>query len=411
MTTTPQLLSPVGDETCLRAAIDAGADAVFFGLGEMNMRVKSKGIDVSELKRIVDEAHQKKVQIYITLNVIVYEHELDKIDELLSEIKKAKVDAVICWDFAIIEKCRKLGITFHISTQASISNSRAALFYANLGAKAVVLARECTLDQIKEIKSKVGNLKIEVFCHGAMCVSVSGRCFMSQFLNCKSANRGECVQPCRREYKVTDKQTGDELEISNGYVMSPKDMCTLGILDQIVESGVDILKIEGRGRSPEYVYTVTKAYRRMLDEITLQEKTTEVRRLLAEKLINDVKRVYNRGFSMGFFLGRPGNEAWAKTAGSQAQEKKEFLGKITNYFKKTKIAELTLNTGKVATSDIIQIQGSTTGLVRLTISKIKKHPNNPARNAKHSVAGGQITLPCPDTVRKGDEVYKILNSC
>lgn len=388
--TLPKLLAPAGDEMCLRAAVDAGADAVYFGLGELNMRIKSQGIEVSGLKRIVDKAHQKKVKIYVTLNVIVYEHELTKIDEILSKIKKANVDAVICWDLAIIEKCRKLDIPFHISTQASISNSQAALFYQNLGAKAVVLARECTLEQIADIRRKV-QCKIEIFCHGAMCVSVSGRCFMSQFLNCKSANRGECLQPCRREYRVIDTQTNHELEISNGYVMSPKDLCTLAILDQIVDTGVDILKIEGRGRSPEYVYTVTRAYRTALDAI----KKGEYDEVLKRQLTDNVKKVYNRGFSTGFFLGRPGNDAWSQTAGSQASEKKEFLGKVTNYFKKIKIVEVTLNTGQIKVDDTLQIQGPSTGLKRLNVTELKHHPEK------------KVTFPCDDLVRNGDEVYKI----
>lgn len=392
--TTPQLLSPAGDETCLRAAIDAGADAVYFGLGELNMRVKSKGIELNDLERIVDEAHQKNVKIFVTLNVIVYEHELKKVNEILREIKKANVDAVICWDLAIVEKCRKLDIPFHISTQASLSNSQAALFYQNLGAKAIVLARECTLKQIKEIRKKV-ETKIEIFCHGAMCVSVSGRCFMSQFLNCKSANRGECLQPCRREYRVIDTQTGHELEVSNGFVMSPKDLCSLGILDKIVETGVDILKIEGRGRSPEYVSTVTRAYRTALDSIQKGEYNSK----LKKQLIEEVKKVYNRGFSTGFFLGRPGDEAWSRTAGSQASEKKEFLGKVTNYFKRSKIAEVTLTAGQIKINDTLQIQGPTTGLKRLTITELKHHPEE------------KITFPCDHQVRNGDAVYKIIKIC
>ena len=389
----PMLLSPVRDQTCFRAAMQAGAKAVYFGIGELNMRLSSKGISLDELPGIMRLACKHKIKVFITLNVIVYEHELEKVEKILKRLKKEKINGIICWDMAVIKKCKKLKIPFHVSTQASVSNSCSVKFWENLGAKCIVLARECTLEQIKEIKKKA-KCKIEVFCHGAMCVSVSGRCFLSQFLHCKSANRGECMQPCRHEYTIKGKRYKYDLKISNGYVMSPRDLCTLGILQELVETGVDILKIEGRGRSAEYVYAVTRAYKQALEAIAQNKYNSK----LKEKLIKQVARVYNRKFSNGFLFGRPGDEAWAGTSHNQAREKKEFLGKVTNYFKKIKIAEVRLNSGDIKKGDVLQIQGNKTGIVKIKIYKIKKHPK------------GEITFPCKKLVRPRDQVYKIVKN-
>lgn len=386
----PKLLAPVRDEISFSAALAAGADAVYFGVGELNMRVSSKGIDMSVLPDIVKRAHEKNVEIHITLNVIAYENEIERIDEMVRDLKKADVDAVICWDFAVIEACKKYGMPFNISTQASISNSVAARFYETQGARCIVLARECTLEQIADIKKKT-NCLIEVFCHGAMCVSVSGRCFMSQFLQGKSANRGECLQPCRREYKIVDEETGGELVVGCGYVMSPKDLCTLSFLDRIVETGADVLKIEGRGRSPEYASIVTHSYRIALDAIRDGVYTDE----LKKSLINDVTRVYNRGFSTGFLFGTPGVEGWTEPH-NQATEKKERVGIVSNYFKKSDIAEVTVREGSIMIGDELYVQGPTTGIERIFVSGVEYHEES------------KITFPCDRVLRINDEVYKIV---
>ncbi|MBU2566383.1 U32 family peptidase [Patescibacteria group bacterium] len=390
----PKLLAPVRDEISFTAAVNAGADAVYFGVGELNMRISSRGIDMQQLPSIVAKAHEKGVEVFITLNVIVYENELDRLKDILQKIKDAGVDAVICWDFAVIQMCQIMGINFHISTQASISNSSAAEFYENLGAKCIVLARECTLEQIKEVKSKVKKAKIEVFVHGAMCVSVSGRCFMSNFLECKSANRGECFQPCRREYTVRDKESGHELDVSNGYVMSPKDLCTIDVLDEVMATGVDYLKIEGRGRSPEYIQTTVSAYRKAINAIESGEYTDE----LKEQLFNELKTVFNRGFSTGFLYGRPAHDTWSKIRDSQATEKKQYVGKVSNYFKKSGIVEVVVYTGEVKVGDMLQFQGPTTGVERMIVAEIESHPDK------------QITLPCSFIARDSDEVYKIVKT-
>ncbi|MBD3281755.1 U32 family peptidase [Candidatus Uhrbacteria bacterium] len=389
----PKILAPVRDEASFRAAVKAGADAVYFGVGELNMRVSSRGIDMEELPRIVSEAHERGAEVFITLNVIVYEHEVDKVREMVRKFKEVGVDAVICWDFAVIKICQELGMTFHVSTQASISNSSAGHFYEDLGARCIVLARECTLEQIKEVKSKMKSAKVEIFVHGAMCVSVSGRCFMSNFLECKSANRGECFQPCRREYTVRDKESGHELDVSNGFVMSPKDLCTIEILDKLVDTGVDYLKIEGRGRSPEYIQTTVTCYRRAVNAIENDEYTDE----LKDELLEQLKTVYNRGFSTGFMFGRPGHEAWSRVRNSQATEKKEYVGKVQNYYRKTNIAELKVLNGEVQVGDVLQFQGPTTGVERVAVENFEQHPDQ------------EVTIKTEFVVRKSDEVYKIIS--
>jgi len=388
----PKLLAPVRNETSLTSAIKAGADAVYFGVGELNMRVSSRGIEPHELPRLVKFAHKNGVEVFITLNSIIYDEEITKLKKILTVIKKSQADAVICHDMAVITLCREMKIPIHLSTQANISNTKSAQYYEKLGAKCVVLARECTLAQIAKIKKNV-KCKVEIFGHGAMCVSVSGRCFLSEFLNCKSANRGECTQPCRREYTIKDNEEyGNELLVGGGYVMSPKDLCTIRILDKIAKTKIDYLKIEGRSRSPEYIATVTQTYRTALDALKNKKYTPE----LCDELILDLQKVYNRGFSEGFLFGRPASEGWVRGRDNQATERKEFVGKISHYYPKAGVAELFCQAGKLKTGEEIYIQGPTTGSLRLKIEKLEKHENNLA------------TFPCAEYVRLNDEVYKIV---
>lgn len=387
----PKILAPVRDKTSLTAAINSGADAVYLGIGELNMRIHHSGIDLTQLPDIVKAAHKRSVEVYVVLNVIVYDHEISRVNEIIKEIKNARADAIICWDFAVIAACKKLDMPFHISTQASISNSSAAKFYEKLGAKCLVLARECTLEQIKEIKKNT-SCSIEVFCHGAMCVSVSGRCFMSQFLNCTSANRGTCAQPCRREYHIVDKQTGAELEVADGFVMSPKDLCTLRILDQLVGTGINVLKIEGRARSPEYISTVTRAYKKALHAIEKGQYTDT----LKDNLMKELQKVYNRGFSTGFLFGKPAEDGWAHSGNSLATEKKEYAGFVSNYFKKIHVAEVKLRSGALDNGSTIYIQGANTGIQRVDIADIRHHDDS------------TVTFPCSVKIRSGDEIYRII---
>lgn len=395
----PLLLAPVRDEISFTAAIEAGADAVYFGIGEFNMRFSSKGISLTQLPIFVKKAHQKNVKVYITLNVIIYENELKRLELILKKIKKSGVDAVIISDFAVISLCQKLKIPFHLSTQTNISNSDAAKFFEKLGAKAIVLARECTLKQIKEIKKKIKKSKIEVFVHGAMCVSVSGRCYMSEFTSCKSANRGQCTQPCRREYEIKDTQTGDELIIGQGYVMSPKDLCTLKILDKVIGTGVDILKIEGRSRSPEYIKTVTSAYRTAIDAIAEKKYTSK----LADELVEKVSGVYNRGFSNGFLFGAPGSVGWANISGTASKIKKERLGYVRNYYSKNKIGEIYIEANKIKLGDKIQIEGPTTGVIDFILPEFWVD-DKPATSADLKDI---ITFKAPVAFRRNDKAYII----
>jgi putative protease len=341
----PELLAPVQDYMSLRTAIDNGADAIFFGIKGFNMRARAKNFTVADLPKITKIAHDSNVKIYLAINTIIYEDEIKEIEKILRKVKEAKVDAIICWDFAIIQIAKRLEIEVHISTQASIANSETAEFYRKLGAERVVLARECSLEQIKEIK-KHTKVEIEVFIHGAMCVSISGRCFMSQFLYGKSANRGACMQPCRKKYLIKQIDGDKELELGEDYVMSPKDLCTIDFIEKIIDSGVDCLKIEGRNRSPEYVAVVTKSYRTIIDFICSNQKRDKKFKEQLAKLKDDLslklETVYHRGSSTGFFLGKPINE-WTKTPGSQATQKKVYIGKVLNYFKKIGVAEIILH--------------------------------------------------------------------
>jgi len=396
---TIELLAPVRDEVSFIAAVEAGADAVYFGLGQVNMRLSSKGIDTELLPSIVRQAHRKNIKVYVTINAIIYDKELELLDELLQQVKQAQVDAVICWDFAVIQKTQKLGIPIHISTQASISNREALRFYEQLGAKRIVLARELSLEQIKEIKKNT-RLQIETFVHGALCVAVSGRCFMSQFLSCHSANRGDCLQPCRREYRIIDTETGDELEICNGFVMSPKDLCTLPIIDQLIEGGIDAFKIEGRSRAPEYVKTVVNAYRRAIDAVidgSYSEK-------LVNELMEEIAKVYNRGFSKGFLFGRPGPQDWSASYGSQATHKKLYVGKILNYYKKTKIAYGRITSQPLNVGDTVQVHGPTTGVVEFAITQLKTDKQDFVNN----IDKGEVTFPSATLLRRNDQIFKII---
>lgn len=394
----PELLAPVRDAVSLTAAIQAGADAVYFGLGQLNMRLNSPGFAAAQLADIVRQAHQNEVKVYVALNTIIYDSELGLLELLLRQCRDAAADAVIAWDPAVISWARRFGLAVHISTQASVSNAVAADFYRQLGASRVVLARELTLEQIRTLKGQT-SLQIEVFAHGAMCVSVSGRCFMSQFLYNRSANRGDCLQPCRREYRVIDTETEDELEISNGYVMSPQDLCTLPILDQMVAANIDVLKIEGRSRAPEYIHTVVGVYRQALDAIAQNCFNGE----LVQTLMDKLRQVYNRGFSTGFFLGRPAPDSWTDTDGSQATRTKEYVGRVANYYPRAGAVYVEL-VRPLLVNDIVQFHGPTTGVYETVVTSLRSEQGQDLSAA----AQGAITFPCPQKVRKNDQLYRII---
>ncbi|HLC99240.1 MAG TPA: U32 family peptidase [Candidatus Nanoarchaeia archaeon] len=392
----PELLSPVSDLVSLKAAIDAGADAVYFGLKELNMRITAKNFDLGQLRKVVKICHGRKVKAYLVLNTIIYSNELKRVNKIIEEAKKAKVDAVICWDASVIEEVRKAGIPLHISTQASVSNTEAARFYKKLGAKRIVLARELSLKQISEIRKKA-KIGVEVFVHGAMCVSVSGRCFMSQFVFGRSANRGDCLQPCRREYLIKDTEDGYELELGRNHVMSPKDLCALPFIEKLIEAKIDAFKIEGRARSPEYVKVVTECYREAIDAYFEKKLTKQ----LKTKLMKKLETVYNRGFSSGFYLGKPINE-WASPE-TKATEVKRFIGVVRNYYKKHSVAEIRLQAGGIKAGDRIMFQGPTTGVLEQKVSSMQVSHRKVSEAGKGKNAGVKIK----GIVRKNDKVFVV----
>ena len=367
----PELLAPVGDWETLAAAIKAGADSVYFGIKWINMRSASaRNFSIDELNKLMKELHKNKVKGYLTLNTLIYDHELKKVERILDEVKKTKVDAVIATDMAIIQICNERDIEVHTSTQLSTSNYEAIKFFSKFAPR-IVLARECTIDQIKEMKKKIKKdklnyngreIELETFVHGSLCVAYSGRCFMSQFHNRLSANRGQCLQECRRRYNVTDvKDSRREFILEGEYVMSPKDLCALPILDKLVESGIDVFKIEGRAKGPEYVYEVTKAYRNAIDLIDKKKFT----RKEMINLVNKLHKVFNRNFSTNFFLGTPTNDSWAKFYGSIAEEKKTKLGKVTQFFPKLKVVAIKIEENKkLKIGDEVCFIGPTTGYTK-----------------------------------------------
>ena len=400
-----ELLAPVGNYTMLEAAIQAKADAVYLGIKGTNMRARAQNFELKDLKDVVQRAHKNQVKVYLTVNTIIYDPEIKKIKEILQAAKKAKVDAIICWDLAVIKEAKKLNLEIHLSTQASVSNFEAIKFYHKLGVTRFVLARELSLEQIKHIikqikKSKL-NIKIETFIHGAMCVSLSGRCFMSQFSFNKSANRGECLQPCRREFVIKDKDHEVEFKLGHNYILSPKDLCTISFIEKLIQAGIDVFKIEGRNRSPEYVKTVTSAYREVIDFYLGNKKDSKALKQLQKKKFQQLKTVYNKGFSTGFYLGKPLNQ-WSDQYGSKATQTKQYVGKIINYYNKPKAAEILLEADHLKVGDKIQIHGNKTGVIEQTVTSMQISGKNIQKANK-----GQRIAVKTNKVRPNDQVYKI----
>ena len=390
----PQLLSPAGDFSMLTAAIKAGADAVYFGVRGLNMRAAANNFELKEIKKVVSFCHKHQVKAYCTVNVIIYEKELKLLDKILKTLKQAKIDAVICWDLAVIQKCKELGIPIHLSTQASVSNSEAAKYWKKLGVERIVLARECSLEDVKEIKKKSG-LEIEVFIHGARCISLSGRCFMSQELFGKSANRGECLQPCRRDYIVTDEE-GKQMKLENNFVMSAKDLCTLPMLDKLMF--VDSLKIEGRNRGAEYVFKVTKVYRDALDAIKKKKFNQE----LVARGTETLQEAYNKDFSTGFLVDYPHHQR-CNVYGSKATLEKVQLGKVINYYKKLGVAEIKVESTGFSVGDKLAFTGPTTGYAELVAEEIADDSGKIIKAGKRAV----VTVKTGFLVRENDKVYLV----
>ncbi len=392
-----ELLAPAGDFPSLASAINAGADAIYFGIKELNLRANAKNFELKEMKNVVSYCHKHNVKAYLALNSIVFENELKKIKKIINAAKKAKTNAIICWDLSVLNEAKKAKIPVHLSTQASASNSEAIKLYEKLGVKRFILARECKLKQIKEITRKT-KAEIEIFVHGAMCMSVSGRCFISSHLFGKSANRGECLQPCRREYYAFDEE-GNVLEIGNNYIMSPKDLCTISIIDKIMKTGVDAVKIEGRNRSPEYVSVATACYRKAIDAVnagTFDKK-------LAHELTQELKSVYNRGFSTGFYLKSPTYKEFTDEYGSKANAVKEYLGYVKNFYKKSNAAEIFIERGSIKKGDVILVIGNTTGTLKQKAESMQKN----GKEIMHASNGSSVGIKMNSQVRENDKVYVV----
>ena len=406
-----EIMAPVGSYEALAAAIQAGAGSVYFGIGKLNMRSKStKNFTLDDLHAISETCHEHGVKSYVTVNTVVFDEEMDEMHSLLDAIKANRISAIIASDQSVIQYARKIGVEVHMSTQCNITNIEAVKYYSQF-ADVMVTARELNINQVKHITEEIerqhitgpnGELvRIEVFCHGALCMAVSGKCYLSLDNFGTSANRGACVQPCRRGYEVTDRDKEITLAIENEYIMSPKDLCTLPFLDRVLAAGVKVLKIEGRGRSPEYTKVTVGVYREAVDAINSGTFSDEK----VEKWTERLRSVYNRDFWDGYYLGRKMGE-WTKKYGSQATKTKLFIGTITNFFAKINVAEIRMETHELNVGDEIMIIGPTTGVYEDTVKEIRVDllPVN------QTVKGELCSIPAHDIVRRGDKVYKIIEA-
>ena len=406
---TVEVMAPVGSYESLQAAVQAGAGAVYFGVGALNMRSRSAAnFTVDDLPRIVSVAHASNVRTYLTVNTIIYNHEIEEMHRLLEAAKAAGVSAIIASDMAVIGYANRIGLEVHISTQCNVSNVEAVRWYAQF-ADVIVTARELPLSQVAEItrfiqdndiRGPKGELvQVEVFAHGALCMSVSGKCYLSLDNYNYSANRGACLQLCRRGYIVKDKESDLELEIDNEYIMSPKDLCTIGFLDKIVKAGVRVLKIEGRGRSADYVRTVIECYREAVAAIADGTYTQE----RIEEWTARLATVFNRGFWDGYYLGRRMGE-WSDRYGSQATENKVYLGLVRNYFGRINVAEVQLQTAEtLRVGDEVMVIGETTGVYRATVGEMRLD-RDPVPEVHQ---GDRFSFATTEPLRRGDKVYRI----
>jgi putative protease len=405
----PMILSPAGSFESMHAAISGGCDAFYFGVEQLNMRARStNNFTLSDLPQIAALAREKNVTCYLTLNTVLYDHDIRLMHQIVNACKEAGINAIIASDLAVISYCKNAGVPVHISTQANVSNFETLEFYSPF-ADVVVLARELTLSQVraiaheierKKLKGPSGNLvKLEVFVHGALCMAVSGKCYLSLHSHYASANRGACVQNCRKSYIVTDKDDGNELLVDNEYIMSAKDLCTIDFLDKIADSGANVLKIEGRGRSPEYVYTVTKCYREAIDSIF--NNTYSAEKITAWK--SRLATVFNRGFWDGYYLGRTMGE-WSDTYGSQATQKKIHIGKGLKYYDRSGSGEFVVEAHSLKAGEKILITGPTTGYLELVADELRVDgcPVDEVRR------GDIFTVKTGGRIRASDKIYKLV---
>jgi len=406
-----ELMAPAGGFDSMQAAIDAGADSIYFGVEQLNMRAKSSiNFTLNDLEEIAQRCGEKNIRTYLTLNTIIYDHDLSIIKTLLNRAKEAGITAVIASDQAVIHYAKTIGVEVHISTQLNITNIETVKFYS-LFADTMVLSRELSLGQIKKIADGIKRenvvgpngklIELEIFGHGALCMAVSGKCYLSLHTQNSSANRGACVQNCRRKYKVIDIEDGHELEIDNEYIMSPKDLCTLNFLDQVIDTGVKVLKIEGRARAPEYVSQVIGTYREAIDAYYKGEFNQEK----VAVWMSQLETVYNRGFWSGYYLGQEMGE-WSDKPGSLATQKKIYLGKGVHYFSKAKIAHFKIESQTVKVGDEILITGPTTGVVEFELPPFRIDD----KEAEKAERGDNITFELDQVIRPSDKLYKMVDA-
>lgn len=394
----PELVCPAGEWASLVTAIESGADSVYFGIKGLTMRNLATNFDLLELPKIMRVLHKNKKKGYLALNVIIKNKELSKIEKILDKAKQAEVDAIILWDMAVFSLARQRKLPIHLSTQASVSNTEALSFFARQGARRVILARECSLFELQDIITHIRkqNLKceIETFIHGAMCISISGRCFLSQYAYGKSANRGECLQLCRREFLIKDLQEDEEFILGKDYILSAKDLCTIDFIDVLIKAGVSAFKIEGRMRSPEYIKVVTTSYRRAIDLFFAGKLTDSLKKRLKKEL----KKVYTRGFSSGFYFGSPRRALSTYLA---HQFEKIYLGEIKKFYKKISVAEVILHHRGIQRGDEILCVGKNTPANFTVINEIQKQHIFVERAHK----GESVGLKLPFTVKAKDKVF------
>lgn len=404
-----EIMAPVGSRESLMAAIQAGANSIYFGIGQLNMRSHSANhFTIDDLHEIASICSEHGIKSYLTVNTIIYGGDIETMHRIVDAAKEVKVSAVIAADVAVIMYCRSIGVEVHLSTQLNITNIDSLKFYAQY-ADVVVLARELNMEQVSEIYQRIieddvrgpnGELiRIEMFCHGALCMAVSGKCYLSIDNEAHSANRGDCRQLCRRSYIVTDKETGTELEVDNQYIMSPKDLKTLRFIDKMMDAGVRVFKIEGRARGPEYVYKVVTCYKEAIESV-LNDTFTEEKK---DKWDEELSKVFNRGFWDGYYQGQKLGE-WNKNYGSAATEKKVLVGKVVKYFSKIGVAEIAVTASEIEKGERILITGPTTGVMYLDANEIR-YDLNPVEKVEK---GWNVSIPVTDKVRPNDKVFKLV---
>jgi Collagenase and related proteases len=401
-------MAPVGSRESLAAAIQAGADSIYFGIGQLNMRSHSANhFDINDLHEIAETCDRHGIKTYLTVNTIIYDDDLDAMRQIIDAAKVAGITAVIASDVAVMVYCRQVGVEVHLSTQLNISNVEALKFYAQF-ADVSVLARELNMDQVAHIHREIERqnicgpmgrqVRIEMFCHGALCMAISGKCYMSLHAQNRSANRGECVQICRRSYTATDNETGNQLEIDNKYLMSPKDLKTVRFIDRMMDAGVRVFKIEGRARGPEYVYTVVRCYKEAIQAVLDGTFTDEKKDAWDQRLAT----VFNRGFWDGYYQGQTMGE-WNRGYGSNATERKVLVGKVTKYFSKLGVAEIAVEATHFELGDKLLITGNTTGVMYLDATEIR-YDLQPVERAEQ---GWRVSIPVTGKVRPNDKFFKL----